>query len=162
MTNPVLVLGLGSRLLGDDAAGPLTIDSLAARVRDPAGEAPARSIVLQDGGTIGLGLLPAIEDASALIAVDAARFGAPAGTVRVFEGEALERLLGGRKSSAHEVTLADLVGAAALRGTLPAQCALVAVEPACTQPGLAPSAAVAAAIPRLCEAVHGVLRRWSE
>jgi hydrogenase maturation protease len=77
-----LVLGLGNRLLGDDAAGPLAIDSLAASLQ--CGD----DVVLQDGGTIGLGLLPAIEDATGFIAIDAARFGATAGTVRVFEGGA--------------------------------------------------------------------------
>lgn len=159
MSHPVLVLGLGNRLLGDDAAGPLAIDSLAAMPREATGREPAW--VAQDGGTIGLGLLPAIEDAAGLIAVDAARFGAPAGTVQVFEGAALRRLLGARKVSAHEVALADLVAAASLRGTLPAKCALVAVQPACTEVGLAPSPEVAAALPRLCEAVQGVLQRWA-
>lgn len=159
MSHPILVLGLGNRLLGDDAAGPLAIDSLGASGVERAAAAPG--CLLQDGGTIGLGLLPAIEDASGFIAIDATRFGAPAGTLRVFEGTALTQLLRGRKSSAHEVALADLVAAAALRGTLPARCALVAVEPARTEIGLAPSPEVAAAIPRLCDAVHEVLRRWA-
>jgi len=160
MGNPVLVLGLGNRLLGDDAAGPLVIDSLGARALEDAGASEAQW-VLQDGGTIGLGLLPAIEDSSGLIAVDATRFGASAGTVRVFEGAALHQLLIGRKSSAHEVALADLVAAAALRGTLPSRCALVAVEPAVTEIGLKPSPEVESAIPTLCAAVHEVLQRWS-
>lgn len=159
MSHPVLVLGLGNRLLGDDAAGPLVIDSLGAMPRESDGPEPPW--VVQDGGTIGLGLLPAIEDAAGLIAVDAARFGAPAGTVKVFEGAALRRLLGARKASAHEVALADLVAAASLRGTLPSKCALVAVQPACTEVGLAPSPEVAAALPRLCDAVHDVLQRWA-
>lgn len=150
----VRVIGFGNRLLGDDAAGPLVVDRLARR------EWPD-GVDLVDGGTIGLALLPEIEQAGALIAVDAARFGAPPGTVRVFEGAAMDALLGGRRHSAHEVALGDLVGAAALTGGLPARRALVAVEPADTSLALAPTPAVAAAIPALVDAVEGLVRRWT-
>jgi hydrogenase maturation protease len=150
----VLVLGLGNRLLRDDAAGPLVIDRLLSS------QAPSGTTQLRDGGTIGLSLLPEIEDAAALVAVDAARFGAKPGTVRVFEGAAMDAQLQGRKRSAHEVALADLLSAAALNGRLPSRRALVAVEPACTDLGLDPSSEVARAIPQLCDAVHALLQRW--
>jgi hydrogenase maturation protease len=150
----VLVLGLGNRLLRDDAAGPLAIDELAS-------EGPSSGdAVFRDGGTIGLALLPAIEDAGAVIALDAARLGAMPGTVQVFEGEAMDRQLGGRKRSAHEVALADLMAAAAFNGRLPRRRALVAVEPQSTELGLAPSAPVQRAIPQMCGAVRELLRRW--
>lgn len=147
-----LVLGLGNRLLGDDAAGPLVIERLA--------HAPTLSATLLDGGTVGLALLPAIEDAAALVAVDAARFGAVPGTVRVFEAGAMDALLALNRRSAHEVALADLVGAAALTGRLPERRALVAVEPAQTEIGAGPSAAVAEALPAMCAAVERLLQRW--
>lgn len=150
----VLVLGVGNRLLGDDAAGPLVVEALGR-----AGCLPGA--VLRDGGTVGLSLLPEIEDAAALIAVDAAELGAPPGTVRVFEGTAMDRQLGGRKRSAHEVTLFDLLAAAELCGRLPARRALVAVQPASTALALQPTAGVAAAIPSLCEAVRGLVTRWT-
>lgn len=150
----VLVLGLGNRLLSDDAAGSLAVAALAASPH-------AVRARLRDGGTIGLGLLPEIEATSALIAVDAALFGAEPGTVRVFEGASMDALLGSPKRSAHEVALADLVGAAALSGCLPARRALVAVEPSSLALGLEPTPAVAAAIPRLCDAVQDLLTRWA-
>ena len=150
----VLVLGLGNRLLGDDAAGPLVVDALAASGR-------AGSALLRDGGTIGLSLLPDIDDAAALIAVDAAEFDAPPGAVRVFEGAAMDRQLGGRKRSAHEVALFDLMAAAELCGRLPARRARVAVQPASTALGLEPTAEVAAAIPALCAAVQELVTRWT-
>lgn len=152
LNDSVLVLGLGNRLLCDDAAGPLAVDALAASCEGAA--------AFRDGGTIGLSLLPQIEDAAAFIAVDAALFGAEPGTVRVFEGAAMDEQLGGRKRSAHEVALFDLMAAAALNGRLPVRRALVAVEPASTALGLEPTAAVAAAIPRLCSAVTELLSRW--
>ena len=152
LNDSVLVLGLGNRLLCDDAAGPLAVDALATTCP---GDAEFR-----DGGTMGLSLLPQIEDAAAFIAVDAALFGAEPGTVRVFEGMAMDQQLGGRKRSAHEVALFDLMAAAALNGRLPVRRALVAVEPASTALGLAPTPAVAAAIPQLCSAVEELLQRW--
>lgn len=150
----VLVLGLGNRLLSDDAIGPLVVDALGAR------DDIACIARLRDGGTIGLALLPEIEQADAIIAVDAARFGAAPGTVRTFEGDAMDRLLGGRRTSAHDVALSDLMAAAALGGCLPDRRALVAVEPADTRLGLEPSDAVQAALPILCDAVRALLRRW--
>lgn len=150
----VRVIGFGNRLLGDEAAGPMVVDRLMGRGL-PAG------VDLVDGGTIGLALLPEIEHAGALVAVDAARFGAAPGTVRVFEGTAMDALLGGRRHSAHEVALGDLVAAAALTGGLPARRALVAVEPAQTSLALEPTPAVAAAIPAMVDAVERLVRRWT-
>lgn len=150
----VLVLGLGNRLLGDDAAGPLVVDSLAAT-------SGARAAVFRDGGTIGLSLLPDIEQANAFIAVDAALFGAAPGTVRVFEGFAMDEQLGGRKRSAHEVALFDLMATALLSDRLPARRALVAVEPSSTALGLELTPAVVAAIPQMCAAVNELLTRWT-
>lgn len=150
----VRVVGFGNRLLGDDAAGPMVVDRLA-ECDLPEG------VDLVDGGTIGLALLPEIELAHALVAVDAARFGAPPGTVKVFEGAAMDALLGGRRHSAHEVALGDLVAAAALTGGLPARRALVAVEPADTSLAIAPTPAVAAAIPAMVDAVEKLVRRWT-
>ena len=147
-----LILGLGNRLLADDAAGPLVIDLLENDIPD--------DVVLCDGGTAGLNLLPEIEDCCALIAVDAARFGEDAGTVRTFEGEEMDRQMAGLKSTAHEVALADLISAAKLMGACPEQRALVAVEPENIGIGLEPTPAVARAIPEMAAAVRNILNRW--
>lgn len=152
-TDRPLVLGLGNVLLGDDAAGPLVVLALS---RTPG----ADRMQLRDGGTIGLALLPEIEAARAFIAVDAAQLDAAPGTVQVFEGEAMDRQLGGRKRSAHEVALFDLMATAALCGHLPPRRALVAVQPGCTDLSLQPTPAVAAALPTLVAHVQALLARW--
>lgn len=153
---PVLVLGIGNSLLRDDGAGPRVIERLQ---RGPLGAHPG--VLLRDGGTLALSLLPDIERCGAFVAIDAARFGAAPGTVRVFEGPAMDAQLTGRKQTAHEVALADLMGAAALQGLLPSRRALVAVQPDSTALGLEPTPAVAAALPALCEAVAALVQRWS-
>lgn len=147
-----LVLGLGNRLMSDDAAGPLVIERLQHGTFD--------QVRFCDGGTAGLNLLPEIEACDAFIAVDAARFGAAPGTVRVFEGEAMDRQLLGRKSTAHEVALADLIAAAKLMGACPDQRALVAVEPGRVSLGLEPTPPVGAAIPEMARQVGDILNRW--
>ena len=81
----------------------------------------------------GLALLPDIQDAGALIVIDAAEFGAEPGTVRVMQGAEMDAQLGGKKRTAHEVALADLMAAAELTGSRPVRCALVAVQPASTE-----------------------------
>ena len=148
----VLVLGLGNRLLGDDAVGPVVVEQMAGL------HPQARWL---DGGTIGLALLPTIESCRALVVVDAARLGLPPGDVRVIEGAAMDAQLGGLRHSAHEVALGDLMAAAALAGCLPARRALVAVQPQSLALGDGLSPAVLEALPRLREAVIDLLHRWS-
>jgi hydrogenase maturation protease len=147
----VLVLALGNRLMTDDAAGPLVADRLAARP----------GVLISDGGTCGLSLLPGVEDASALIVIDAARLGTPPGSVTVREGAAMDAAVAGVRSSAHEVALADLLDAARVTGRLPERRALVAIEPARVALGLEPTLRVAEALDRAASAVESLLREWA-
>jgi Hydrogenase maturation protease len=88
-------------------------------------------------------LLPEIETARALIVVDAANFGGAPGEVRVFDEEAMDAKLGAAKTSAHELVLADLIGAARLSGSRPERRALVGIAPASVGWGLEPTPEVA-------------------
>ncbi|MGV6819580.1 MAG: hydrogenase maturation protease [Parvularcula sp.] len=149
----MLILGLGNRLMTDDAVGPMVIDRLDGCVPP--------DTVLRDGGTIGMALLPEIEDAQMMIAIDAAYFGESPGTIRVFEDDAMEEQLGGNKKTAHEVALSDLMSAAALQGHLPKRRALVAVEPERIKLGLEPTPPVATAIPDMVSAVLALIQQWN-
>lgn len=153
---PILVLGLGNTLLSDDGVGIHVLGAL--RERGFAGE--HNGIHLRDGGTLGLTLLPDIEDASALIVVDAAMMGQAPGAVGVFEGEAMDRQLAGKKFSVHEVALSDLMDAAAFMGRRPEKRALVGIQPQELGWGLEPSPGIAAAVPAACAAIEGLLARW--
>ena len=113
MTGRILVLGLGNTLLTDDGIG---LHVIAALEQDVA-KASAGPVVILDGGTLGLSLLPEIEAATALIVVDAANFGGAPGEVRVFDEAAMDAQLGAAKTSAHELALADLISAARLCGS---------------------------------------------
>ena len=62
---PLLVLGLGNVLLRDDGLGVAAVGRLADRYDRPEG------VRILDGGTLGLSLLPHLEDAEQVILVDA-------------------------------------------------------------------------------------------
>ncbi|WP_316205865.1 HyaD/HybD family hydrogenase maturation endopeptidase [Bradyrhizobium sp. SZCCHNS1012] len=152
-----LVLGIGNILLSDDGIGVHVIRALDAL--ECAGEIPHR-VALRDGGTLGLSLFSEIEDFGSLIAVDAVELGAKPGTVRIFQGPEMDRQLTGKKRTAHEVALADLMSAARLTGCEPARRALVAVQPESTQWGLSLTPAVGAAILTACQQIKALLSRW--
>jgi hydrogenase maturation protease len=148
-----LVLGLGNVLLSDDGVGIHVLRAL--------GEAETgQHVALCDGGTVGLALLSEIEESGALIAIDAMEFDAEPGTVRTFCGPDMDRQLVGKKKTAHEVALADLIDAAQLSGRVPPRRALIAVQPASTEWGLEPTEAVIAAIPEARQAVLSLIEDW--
>lgn len=150
----ILVIGVGNTLLRDDGVGVRVIQAL----RPAAGD----GLQVVDGGTLGLSLLPMVEDADAVIVVDASELGDAPGTVQIFHGEAIDRQLSGKRRTVHEVALADLFSAAAIRGRCPALRALVAIQPDCTEWGLETTEAVSAAIPEACAAIRELATRWRQ
>ncbi len=149
-----LVLGIGNTLLTDEGVGVHVLDRLGAT------DLP-EAVELLDGGTLSFTLAGPIEDAEALVVVDAANLKSSPGTLKVFEGQDMDAfLMGNRKSSVHEVGLTDLRAIAILAGHWPERRALVAIQPEAVDWGEAPTPAVAAAIAPAVEAVLGLIRRW--
>ncbi|HEU5055848.1 MAG TPA: HyaD/HybD family hydrogenase maturation endopeptidase [Kofleriaceae bacterium] len=152
MSRPVVVLGLGNLLMGDDGVGVFALAALAAEPRVPAG---AR---LLDGGTLGLSLLPYVRSAPDLVLIDAVRGEGPPGSLVRLEGDevpgaVLERL------SVHQVGVADLVAGARLLGGWPERIVLCGVVPERIELGVELSPAVRAAVPALVAMVLGELER---
>jgi len=152
----VLVMGVGNTLMQDDGVGIHVIEALAA---DPERH-PSLQII--DGGTIGLALLPEIEDADAVIVVDASELKAEPGAIAVFHGREIDAQLSGKKRTVHEVALLDLFSAASIRGRLPRRRALVAIQPACTDWGTESTATVHAAIEPACALINGLASDWCD
>lgn len=141
-----LVLCVGSPLMGDDGVGLEALERLRARL----GHVP--DVALVDGGTWGMNLLPAIEEARRLVIVDAIRAGAEPGDVVVLERDALPRFFT-TKLSPHQIDLREVLALAELRGTLPANACAIGVEPARVEFGVGLSAPVEGALPALVERV---------
>ena len=155
MNNKTLVLGLGNTLLGDEGAGVYAVRALQER------HAGRADVELLDGGTLSFTLAGPIEDADNLIVIDATQLRDTPGTVRVFEGEDMDRFLGGnRKSSVHEVSLLDLLTIARLAEALPARRALIGIQPEYLDWSDAPTANVARAIPAACDLALELIERW--
>ena len=151
----VLVLGLGNILLTDEGVGVHIVNRLAEE------QAGYPGVEFMDGGTLSFTLANVIVATDALIVVDTAALGAAPGTIQVFEGDAMDHFItNGPKTSVHEVSLVDLLSIAALEGLLPARRALVGIQPQDFDWGDWPTEAVADAIPRACEAVMEITRRW--
>jgi hydrogenase maturation protease len=143
----LLVLGLGNVLLGDDGAGPAAI----ARLRDA--YQPPPGTLLLDGGTLGLSLLPYLEDARRVILVDAVAADAPAGTLVRLEGRDVGPAVATRLSP-HQVGVADLLEGARWHEREPQQLILLGVVPSSIELGVGLSAPVRRSLPRLVDLVR--------
>lgn len=155
MTIETLVLGIGNTLLGDEGVGVQAVHALEAQLGSPP------DVQFLDGGTLSFTLAGPIESTDQLIVIDAAQLNAPPGAVQLFEGGAMDRFLGARRQrSVHEVGLLDLMTIAKLADALPARRALIAVQPEYIGWADKPTAAVAAAIPRVCDLASALIERW--
>lgn len=149
----ILVLGLGNALMTDDAFGVHAVRELERRHLFPAG------VEVLDGGTLGLDLLPRIEEVDRLLIIDVLEMGEPAGTVFRLVGEEVPRAFA-NKLSVHQMGLQDLLAVAELRGHLPAELVVWGVQPADIEMGLELSPAVSAAMEQVLSGVVEELRGW--
>lgn len=118
-----LVLGIGNLLWADEGFGVRCVEAFAQRFRTPQG------VVVMDGGTQGLYLLPYVQAARRLLVFDAVDYGLPPGTLHLVEGEAVPRFLGARKMSLHQTGFQEVLAAAELTGQLPESLLLIGVQP---------------------------------
>mgnify|MGYP002260599013 CR=1 FL=1 len=150
-----LVLGIGNTLLTDEGIGVHVLKSLESRLAD------LSDVTLLDGGTLSFTLAGPIEEADALIVVDAANIQSKPGGWALLEGEEMDAfLMSNRKASVHEVGLTDLRAIAILAGHWPEKRAMLAIQPQTIDWGEQPTPAVAAAIPPVCGAIVEQIREW--
>jgi len=149
-----LVLGIGNTLLSDEGIGIHVIEYL--RQQHPAPD----GVTYLDGGTLSFTLAADIEDTDNLIVVDATQLGNQPGTVRCMTGAKMDQFLGSAKRSVHEVGLLDLLDIARLTETLPANRALVGIQPDIIDWGEQPTAAVSSAIPLAAQYVNDLITDW--
>lgn len=153
----IVVLAVGNTLCRDDGVGPQLLGRLQS---DP----PPTSLHIDyvDVGTTGLLALEYLRGAGGVLILDAMRTGCPPGTVQVLESNDMDAYLKRPTlPSAHDVSLADLIGAAAFAGVLPRYRALVGIEPHIVEWGTELSQPVANALPRACNAVHRLVQQWT-
>ncbi|HEX7155758.1 MAG TPA: HyaD/HybD family hydrogenase maturation endopeptidase [Burkholderiaceae bacterium] len=152
MTIRAVVLGVGNLLLGDEGAGPRTIEALARDGRVPL------EVALIDGGTSAMELLDDLAGADLLLIVDAVAHGAPPGAVVVLEGEQVPEFFT-LKLSPHQVGLSDVLATLRLLDQSPRETVIIGVQPQTLAMGLQLSPPVAAAVPQLVGQVIARLER---
>lgn len=137
-----LVLGLGNTIMSDDGIGPRVIGQLQQLTTLPS------DVTLLDGGTLGLDLLPYLEQVQRLIIIDAVETGEPAGACIRLQGEQVPIALE-TKLSPHQMGMKDLLAVAQLIGQLPEEIILLGMQPQLLEMGTELSPPVAAALPLL-------------
>ncbi len=117
-----LVLGIGNTVMSDDGVGVKVVQRIQREYRFP------ESVSVVDGGTLGLDLLPMLEQIDNLIVVDAVETGKEPGTCVRLTGEELPIALE-TKVSPHQMGLKDLLAVARLLGHFPREMVLIGVQP---------------------------------
>jgi hydrogenase maturation protease len=143
--HPVRIIGIGNVFRGDDAAGLLAARRLRALVGD-------RAEVI-DAELAGLDVLDLMAGASAVILIDAARSGRPAGTIHRLDASAGPLSGDLFPHSTHVLNAVDAIEMGRTLGLLPPRVIVYGVEVGDTTAGNALSPAVAGALDQVVERV---------
>ena len=149
----ILVLGLGNLLMSDDSIGVRTVQRLQQDFRVSEG------VTIVDGGTLGLDLLPYIEEADELLIIDALEMRAEPGSLFRLEGDEVPRAFAS-KLSVHQMGLQDLLAVAELQGYAPQKLVVHGIQAGSIEMKLELSPPVAAAMDKLLDDVVNELRDW--
>lgn len=148
-----VVLGLGNILNMDEGVGVHALKMLAARLPDES------DVELVDGGTLGLNLLPLVEESSHLLLLDAVSAGREPGAVVELRRDEIP-LYSGVKLSQHQATFQEVLGLANVRGKLPAALHLIGVQPADLSIGVGLSPLVEASVSEVLTRAATRLSEW--
>jgi len=149
----ILVLGLGNTIMTDDGFGVRVMETLASRYRFHG------DVRLLDGGTLGLDLLPHLENIDNLLIIDALEMQSAPGTVFRLDGADVPRAFAS-KLSVHQMGVQDLLAVSELIGHLPPELVVWGVQPECIEMGTELTPTVAVALEPVIEGVIGELRKW--
>jgi len=152
---PILILGLGNPLQGDDGVGcRVAAEFVGASVTAPLPD----EVEVMDGGTPGVGLLNFFEGRKCVIIVDAAEMGIAPGEFRRFTPHEITLTGSQERFSLHRSGVADALALAeALKIKLP-EIIFFGVQPASVEWRNALSSQVQAAVPCVIGAILNELK----
>lgn len=140
---PVLVLGIGNILLGDEGVGVRVIEQMQ-KMRLP------DYVELVDGGTAGADLLDILAERQKVIVIDALQADYEPGAVLRFTAN---ELVGGVGVSLHELGLCEALTMTKQLGCEPKDVVVLGIKPKDIKCGLELSEEVAASVPRAVELI---------
>jgi hydrogenase maturation protease len=153
MRPKTLVLGLGNPLVSDEGFGVQAVNRLQERHELP------DDVEVVDGGTLGLKLLPIMEDADRIIILDAVDVAQPPGTLIRIGWDDVRRALP-VKISPHQETVTEVLGLLELRRGRPEGFEIVGVQPRSLEMGLELSPEVEEGLEAALRAVLEILAGW--
>jgi len=121
--NKLLILGIGNILWADEGFGVRCVEALNAEYQF------GDEVIVLDGGTQGLYLLPFLEEARYLIVFDAVDYGKPPGEMVIAKDDEVPRFMGVKKMSLHQTGFQEVIACASLSGKLPESMLLIGVQP---------------------------------
>jgi hydrogenase maturation protease len=148
------VIGLGSVLMGDDAAGPYFVNLFEANYDFPP------ELTVLDLGTPGPELSHYLLDWEKLIVIDTVKTAGDPGELRLYRRDEIIRLKPAQRMSPHDPSLKDALLTADFVGGGPQEILLVGVIPAKVEMGTEMSAVVKEALPKIETEVLSELSRW--
>ncbi len=148
------IIGVGSRLRGDDAVGPLLIDALS-KQSNP-------QVELVDAGSDALGILEYLEGRHHVIVVDACQMGREAGSIVEFDSNEIDFVLKDDPISLHGLGLAESIKLAESLHMLPEDLKIIGIEPESIQFSGTLSTPVQRALKMAVDIVEDKLNRVSQ
>jgi len=150
-----LILGIGNVLYADEGFGIRAVEAFNALYEFP------QDVRVMDGGTQGIFLLPWVCSAQRLLIFDAVDFGMQPATLKLVRGEDVPCFMGAKKVSMHQAGFQEVLASADLMGSLPADLALVGVQPELlTDYGGSLTSGVRDRIDEAVDVACQVLREW--
>jgi hydrogenase maturation protease len=150
VSSDTIVIGVGNTIFSDDGVGVHAARLLQIDPRVPAG------VTILDGGTLGLGLIPYVSDASRVLFLDAVNVGDQAGKVVRMAGDQLHGFPCG--AGVHQLGVAVLP----LVSNACSEIVLLGVQPASTDWGTSLTPQVQAALGSLVDAAIEQLLEWAQ
>jgi hydrogenase maturation protease len=119
----IKVLGVGNLLWADEGFGVRCIEALADAWDFPPG------VELLDGGTLGLALIPLLQDATHVLLFDSVDYGGEPGSLIVARDTDIPRFMTRDKMSLHQAGMNDVLASLEMLGHRPQAFTLVGVQP---------------------------------
>ena len=148
-----LILGIGNTLNHDEGLGVHALEFLKEELKN------RDDIEIEDGGTLGLNLLPLVEESSHLLILDTIDANKEPGTIIELIGEEIP-LFKEVKLSDHQTTFQEVLAYAKLRGKLPKHLHLLGIQPYDLTLGVGLSKIVLASMPILIKQARSILNNW--
>ncbi len=152
MAQRKIILGIGNLLNTDEGVGIHAIRTL--QQKNSVGE-----FEIVDGGTLGLNLLPLVEETSHLLVLDAIDGHKAPGTLIELARDEVP-LFSTIKMSQHQLLFQEVLALAQVRGHLPEHLTLIGIQPANLEVGVDLSPTVAQTLPQLIARAEEIVQEW--